>query len=982
MPVKERLSGVRLYTLTPLKLSTTRVTLQEDTLSSKPFIIPKRKSAQTKFTGRQRELDYMRTLYNEVIVRLKKQNSGKEINHKPIIAAIKGEAGIGKSRLVKEFINRIRNNTEAKHENVLYGYCQSAGQNSFGLFSDILKNSAEKKIRLKNSAEQSDANNIRIQNSIKELLFNAAYNLNKQNIPLVIMLEDMQWADESSLAALEHIIKSINLYTDKNQPQILFILNYRNKFKPSKVLRAECDYREIELEGFTEKETESLISGLTGNKTVSGKAKEIITSRSDGNPFNVEEWCSLFNEKKALSQIPQSVRALLVEKVANLGSSERGVLITASVLGKKFELKILNEILKRAGREQGSSPIMKSLIEKRFLVNLSGDVYEFRHDILQETIYSRLTPNVKQDVHLLAGNTIEALFPNRLRDYYYELARHYTEAKSEAKSIEYLEKAGDKAKNNYEHERALRYYERLIKSYDTIQVCKKIRILLLLGEIKKRIGMYEDAMNYYLQALRIQQKFENRRNINEVFINLAELHILLGNYSKAIPYLKPYIKNYSYNDDIINARQYIARGNIYKENGKINKSIMVYYKGYNIAKLIKDPETIIKSAGSLGILYRTIGKYIKAEKFLSIAINSAKIFKNKSASADFLNSLGGVYYYKGNYTQALNNFRESLRINETIGNYKGMIASTSNLATIQILLQNYKEAESRLIKLIRICQNYNDILTLIGVYNNLGVLHQQKGNFIKAIECYEKNLEYNRKLKRIQGISESYGNLGIIYQYIGKNDEAILYLLKQYKLDNKIGNIEGMIKSLINIGSVKYSDKKYDEAVKVTIKAVKLAKKVGSNRPLMLGYSNLSEYFFEKQDYVKALYYVDQFYENYNSVFKEDEFNIILIKEKITANNTIKIFREGKISANDLAKSIGALIARLSKMHKIAKDNKQEAQYFFVLWKLCEEVNSLKMKIFCYKNYKHLAIKAYMNLYKLDPRESYKKIINEATKKL
>ncbi|MEO8512305.1 MAG: AAA family ATPase [Ignavibacteria bacterium] len=201
MPVKEKLSGISLSTLIPLNNAERRVTIKDEPLSSAPFIIPKNRKINSTFTGRIKELDYLRMLYGELITCIKNEASGDETQRKPIIAAIKGEAGIGKTRLFKEFISRIKNSNENKVNNFFLGSSLNTGQNPYGMFYEILREKVSK-LGYKPESES----NIAVNNFIKESLFKKALTYNKSKIPYVVLIEDMQWADESSLGALEHII--------------------------------------------------------------------------------------------------------------------------------------------------------------------------------------------------------------------------------------------------------------------------------------------------------------------------------------------------------------------------------------------------------------------------------------------------------------------------------------------------------------------------------------------------------------------------------------------------------------------------------------------------------------------------------------------------------------------------------------------------------------------------------------------------------
>lgn len=932
MPVKERLSDISLYTLTPLKFKKPRITIEEDALPSKPFIIPKRKHSEVKFTGRQRELDYLRTLYSETIIRIKKINSGGESFYKPIAAGIKGEAGIGKSRLVKEFSKRI--SSEVSEAGFISGGSYSSGQNPYGLISNLIRNSFGITQKLSGSIYYSEAyptvkdkagflshNNITlltklvcgniteqnrtaINNAVKEYLFGICSELNKQNIPLVITLEDMQWADEPSLEVIEHILKSLNLFTENKQPQILFIFNYRSRFKPSKTLRSESDYREVMLERLSDAETERLITALTEGKTLNGKTlndktRELIVKRSEGSPFNLEEWCRLFTEGKNSRAVPATVKGMLAERVSLLEADERAALIAASVLGRKFELKIVNEILKQAGKEQATEKTMQSLAEKRYLVNLTGDVHEFRHDILQETIYGYLKRQVRQNVHQLAGEAIEELYKSRLSEHYYELARHYAEAKSEAKSIEYLEKAGDKAKNNYEHERAIMYYQKLLKKVTgenkyritfklcdvymnrsewnkQIELCKNIlaESLRLDKKIKaecyKRIGHayrlkgdYKDALKIYKKAYRIHEANQNVQGKLDIMEREAKVMMVMGKYKESLVSFETIYKvskENNYNESFKNAL--IGLGIVSSKIAMYNDTLRYNDELYVFSNNKRDKQGVLTSninkAEAMYQLGRFKDAYFTYKNALKIAINIKSLYDE----ANCMGNIGAIFYMRSNYRVALKSFMKQLEKYLTLGDRAGVSRAIGSIGACYISL---------------------------GIYN-------------KALEYLGKQLNLAKELNRFQSLSLCLGNIGAIYGLMGEFDKAQEYYSQQIQLDKKYNNIIGFIKASINIGIMLRNKGDYRKAIYKFQKALSLLKKYPNAESQMYALNYLAESMFEEGFYEKAILFATQTLKISNRItnklvtaharciqIKAQICKIIMVKTKLTKGMMIKI---------------------------------------------------------------------------------------------
>lgn len=999
MPVKERLSSVSIETLTQVKPKPIRITIQEDILSSKPFIIPKRKSAEAKFTGRQRELDYLRTLYSETIVRIKKQTSSGEVQYKPLVAAIKGEAGIGKSRLVKEFLFRVSSATGCG--GFISGGSYSSGQNTYGLVSNLLKNSlglsgktqgnlyyseAYPQVKAKASALSQDniaqltklicgqiteQNRIAANNAVKEYLFTFCGELNKHNNPLVITLEDMQWADEPSLEAIEHILKSINLFTETKQPQILFILNYRSGFKPSKTLRAESDYREIILEGFNEKETEQLVFSLAGNKTLNAKTKEEIFKRSDGNPFNIEEWFGMFAEGKNRKVIPETVRSLLAEKVSSLETGEKAALIAASVLGRKFELEIVNEILKQAGKEQATEKIMQSLAEKRYLVNLTGDVYEFRHDILQETIYRYLNTNTRRNAHLLAGIAIEALYPNRLNDYYYELARHYTEAKSESKSLEYLEKAGDKAKNNYEHERAIRYYKKLLqkatgrKRYDiTFKLCD---VYMNRSEWNKQIELCKDIL---AESLRLDKNIKA-----ECYKRIGHAYRLKGDYKDALKvYKKVYViyKNFCDANGKLDIIGHEAK--VIMDMGKYQDALKVFEIMYTVSQKEKYLEQYKNAITGLGIVHSKIGNYNDTIKYNIELYNYGLMVQDRNVIITSKINMAQAYYFLGDYTKAYRIYKDALRMAIKNQNFKDQLVCKTNLGAIDYAKRRYKTTIVRYQNLINNHIYLGDRIGLCRVYGMIGACFISMGNYTKALSYLSKQLTLSKTLQRKQSHTLCLSNIGAVYSLTGNFERALQIFKQQEIVDRKINNLEGIYRAKLNLSMAYYYSNRYYLSEKYARQAITILKQAKIGHNSLLAFWHLARILFDtgcyKESKVTALIA--------SKIARENNYTYIVTYLKILLYK-ISITHIINSSNGSIAQNASRIIKKIIQILNNTQDIEEIALVNYELWRI-RFLNKDLFSMYKSNKYRKTALKYYRRLYKKNPQYEFKIKIGQLQK--
>ena len=803
-----------MQSLIPSK-KTPPVITTEEPLSPSPFVMPKNSAGEAPFTARVKELDLLRALYRESISVTSSNGSSKKDLNKPILLGIKGEAGIGKSRLVTEF----QKNIAASHlqaKNFIYrAGCLSSGQEPYGLFRGFFNES--------NFLKQAITTERRtlIQNTISENIINMTREAGKNNLPMVILLEDMQWADELSLAALDHFVSAVTLAAEEAHLYPFLLMNYRPSFKPGRILRKECRLVEIELKGFGEIETKQFISKLTGRKNISPNILEQISRRSEGNPFNIEEICRSFDAGSKQIKIPASVKGLLVDKISGLEIDERAVLIIACVLGRKFSLKLLNSILKKADKPPAGKDVMSRLEEKQYVVNLTSDIYEFRHDLLHEIVYRQLRKELRKNVHALAAAATEEIYSANLSAHYYELARHSEAAGDEANTIKYLEKAGDKARENYENDRAERYYKKLLK-FESSDL-NAVSIQLKLCDVYMNRDQWDKQIEVCGQLLEKNRKLKSNFRI-ECLKRMGYCFRLKGEYKQALKYYKKAMRIANTNGDLRNkldlmeheAKVMLAKGN-FKEAENLFLLIFRLSKKSNLKTSFKN------ALVGIGITHNKLGNFTEAIKFNDLLYEWAvSEHDNKAALTAQINKSESLYYM-GKLEEAFRLYKISLQKSQKIHSHSDESTCLGNLGLIYYSKKQFSRAISLFEKQI-------ERLTLLGDKGGLARTLGNLGACYLSINKYQKAQSlFFLQSSKLKGLGKRYSeaiclaNIAIVNSLQGDFAKSSFYIQKQIKIARKILNQEGLFRAYTNLGINNLNQHDLNSAIKNFSKAIRIA---------------------------------------------------------------------------------------------------------------------------------------------------------------
>jgi class 3 adenylate cyclase/tetratricopeptide (TPR) repeat protein len=439
----------------------------------------------------------------------------KAVNGEGSIVNIIGEAGIGKSRLIAE----LKNRDVMKRVTLREGRAISMGANlGYHLIIDILKNwteisdddnaatafgkleSAIRDVCRKDSNEifpfvatlmgiklvgryaervkgiEGEALEKLILKNVRDLIIKST-----DKIPLVIILEDLHWADMSSIELLE------SLFRLAETQRVIFINIFRPGYKETgeRVVetireRLTAYYVEINLEPLSEEMSETLIDNMLNIKGLPHGIKNKIIQRAGGNPFFIEEVVRSFIDEGAVTVkdegfevtekietmvIPHTINDVLMARIDRLEDETRNLIKVASVIGRNFFYKILAEVAHAIEDIDNRLEYLKEIQLIKERKRMEELEYLFKHALAQEAAYESILVQKRKEIHRNVADSIEKIFTDRLHEFYGILSYHYIHAEDWDKAEEYILKAGEEALKSSASSEALNYYQRAIELY-------------------------------------------------------------------------------------------------------------------------------------------------------------------------------------------------------------------------------------------------------------------------------------------------------------------------------------------------------------------------------------------------------------------------------------------------------------------------------------------------------------------------------------
>ncbi len=729
--------------------------------------------SSSSFVGRSTELTRLRKKLLEQEVGDTGKNRLGGVKH--IVLGIKGEAGIGKSRLVHEFVQQQCSNDD--NILVIRGHAISFAQPAYYLWTSLLHDllgieydcrldyeELRRRIHsLSDNGELMDsvpfmAELLSIKSGDRRLdeLDSKAIALETRiafrNLlkaitgkrRLIVVLDDLHWIDSTCRNVLEFIIANCN-----TERPVLFLLAYRPENEDGKAVEFDIKPGYAELEEISlpsiDKEACSeiiakMLSGIStdGTAKVSPKVEDFLLMHSQGNPFFLEELILDIVESNILNEndgqwmfsssvnniyIPSSLTGLLQSRLDRLPEDWKGVLQKSSVLGVEFKLKLYNKLVEELAIEENSGAIFNSLERRQFLIGM-GTAFEhkymFRHILIHDTAYNSMLESNRRLLHKITARLIEEMYPDDEQEIADILAHHWERANVRDKAIHWGIINLEYTVDTYQHEKAL-------------ELSRKLESWIMEEPLDKESSekLFE-VMMHRVVTLDLLGRRKDQEQMLLRMKEIADAHEMSTWQGKILS----------------------ALGNVFRITGRLNKAGECYFSALNIHRKNGNLKYEREVLCNLGILSRIRGRTDEAQKYFKTALEMNLEEGDRRTEGILLGNLGNSYFNQDRMDEAIDCYEKALAISREVGDRKNEGIALGNLGNPYV---SKNQIEKALVYFQQALELHREIgyrksegMTL----GNLGDLYYEYDRFEESRECYEEALEIhlevgNRRMEAV-----------------------------------------------------------------------------------------------------------------------------------------------------------------------------------------------------------------------------------------
>ena len=744
---------------------------------------------ESPLVGRSEELAALETLYGRVV-----QEST------PHLVTLVGEAGVGKTRLLREFEGRLAEHPSAPTFRT--GRCLPYGSGIvFWALAEVLRaecgivdtdsaDAAWRKLSLyvrELAGKEGEAAGDRQAALIGRLLgvevpqelvpdeddperlresFFSALRSGVEAIasrrPIVIAFEDIHWADDGMLDAIEHLAQWVRA------PLMLVCL-----------ARDELLDRRPSWGGGRRSATQLLLDPLSAGQTLELVAALIpggsevvpaVVERSGGNPLFAEEMARRIAEDGAQgSQLPDTVQGVLAARLDSLEPFERRVVQQAAVVGRTFWEGSLLALAESEGRDLDSA--LWSLQEKDILApasegRLAGErELAFKHVLIRDVAYGMLPKTVRSRKHFEVGAFIEDRAGDRTDEVVALLAQHYGLAAALGKesdvpaeelagmrdqAVRFLEEAGDAAARLYSNREGAEHYRHARQVAHPgggpaagepgpgLQAVR-VRIGEKLGDVSLRLGRVDEAIKVWIECLewhRGQEDLERvadlHRKIGAGMSHKGERKAAIEHYQKGINLLKDGPPRLEL------VRLYEEAAWLYLHTGDNMLAIYASEKALRLAERLGETRAASRAHGIFGRVFGRIGDTEKARQNLERAVELAR-GSDHGETILALSALGRqLEISEADVTGAREAYEEALALAEQVGMLPAQVELHAWLAQLAVYGADWPRVESSTEASAELAEREGLVGKLCLPYALRGLLRWREGKIDESIVLFHR----------------------------------------------------------------------------------------------------------------------------------------------------------------------------------------------------------------------------------------------------
>jgi tetratricopeptide (TPR) repeat protein len=692
----------------------------------------------------------------------------------PQLVTITGNQGTGKTRLINELITELRGKQDKKLR-VFHGAAERDATGKLVRFAAVASLLRD---RFELTPSPDDASKLRFQHEIRSVMMadqvaeilhflgafvgldfpptpflravtenpkqhaqlartalRRFFELDATQTPLVLVLDDLQWADDDTLALVGDLAAGLG-----GSPVVLLAAA-----RPEMLVRSSGwgeganDHTRVDLRNLEPDVAEQMFRNLLSRcKDVPEDTAAAAVEMTGGNPAFLEQLVRLFldngtidasgqvwrldPDKAAETELPISIEEAIEARIAALENEERELLEKAAVFGNVFWVSAVIALtrLETAPPKNPPGPLelewgngedvrrrvsdlISILADRDYLLpldaddsSISGDIeVVFKHNLERELISRSTEARKLERYYLAAAQWLEAKL-HSLRDEQLEfLAGLYERGGDRRRAARCYLQGGDRARARYSPDEARALYEKGLAMLGEADAPARMDALHNLGDVLEQTGKTDESAHCFVSMLELAWRYDNMNKAGAAYARLARGQRRLGKYDQAMDHLR---------------------------------------RAHELFERSRDDRGIASALDDMGRVNWLRGAFSQALDFHRQALTIRRALNDRRSIALSLANIGRVHHDSGNFKAAIAQFREALDLRRDIGDLVGIVQSLCDLGGVHAEDGNHEAALELLGEARALAQEIGDKLALADVLSRTGEVKGAMGRGGEAVK--------------------------------------------------------------------------------------------------------------------------------------------------------------------------------------------------------------------------------------------------------
>jgi len=649
------------------------------------------------------------------------------------LVTVVGEAGVGKSRLLAEFLGTIAASSAIR---ILRARSLSYGQEiSLWLVADLIRS-------LFGIKEQETLDDVaaKLEGSIPPLLPDAEIRAEARDVlgevlglpieesavaragpqvrrhalirslravlgavteraPTVIVLEDLQWMDGASREVLTEVL------ADVLGLRMLVLAAQRPGWAAP---WSEWGWPErLTLRPLGEREAAVLAGAVLGGVRLSPELEQYVAERAGGNPFFVEEMLRALQDTGGITEhggqmvlvpgaaerLPSTLTEVLLARLDRLDGSAKQVAQVASVIGRSFAVPLLAEVAGQAAEMLEEPLAQLQRAEIAFPRRTPALEYVFKHVSMRDAAYNTLVHRRRQELHLQTARAIATLYPS---DEYVEMiAYHYSQTEEYGEAVMWLEKAGDRAAAVYASAEAIGHYQEARRRFEQQGVEQSVlaRLEEKVGTVLYTAGRYDEALVPLGHAVEVSRGLRDLEGAGRVMALMGMAHRYRGTPEEGIALVSPVIDLLAWSGPSESlAALHVSLASLFFLVGRYREMLAASERAAEIARAIGSERLLGEAIERRGVALILLGQPGDGRRIIEGAIPLIEGGGDLVTLRRALTNVGSAASTAGDVEAARHYIERAVEVGERVGNRDWLAFDLGNLGDSLLTLGDWAAA--------------------------------------------------------------------------------------------------------------------------------------------------------------------------------------------------------------------------------------------------------------------------------------------------